>query len=444
MIEVKPEGSDSQVPHLNQLYIDGAPITAPSMHISPPFEFKPEDEIAYTVSIYNDSVIPLITARSFTDIHNDIKLISLNTNFQLTEYDNIFYGLTINQTEAGVYSIDLDMSFYASLWKRPWSIWEYVRECHRLAKQEMTGVTVLPASFEDENRSRRGYMSIVIPVNNPTLIIESEVLRHKETFQRIHELTEESLKSKLQNPEVERIIRSIEFPPEYRSSGITILSYFAEVLRQKNLSEDVRVSIEQNNLKVSLVIDSPTGQRELIEETLEAYGMVVTRRRPPEFLTTDPYEVAALKNQLTFAEAQLASQRELLAAKREDVESLRVEVKQIREQASEDRARFMSFMEGLISHNTVLANGFKELAQQAAQTQNAALSGALENLYKLIERGVREDDREEVMQNLTTIQREDPGVFQRVFDTLMMGAISEGAGNYLYSWLQFFVGTLPK
>ena len=62
----------------------------------------------------------------------------------------------------------------------------------------------------------------------------------------------------------------------------------------------------------------------------------------------------------------------------------------------------------------------------------------------MVKRGVRVEDREEVIQNLTTIQREDPSVFQRVYDTLLMGAISEGAGNYLSAWLQFFVGTLPK
>ena len=62
----------------------------------------------------------------------------------------------------------------------------------------------------------------------------------------------------------------------------------------------------------------------------------------------------------------------------------------------------------------------------------------------MIERGVREEDRDEVIRNLSTIQRESPGVFRRVYDTLLMGAISEGAGNYLYAWLQFFVGTLPK
>jgi len=104
----------------------------------------------------------------------------------------------------------------------------------------------------------------------------------------------------------------------------------------------------------------------------------------------------------------------------------------------------MALIEGLVSQNTDLSAGFKELAQQAQQAHNSALAGALENLYKVVERGVREEDREEVIQNLTTIRREDPGVFSRVSDILLSGALSNAAGNYMYSWLQFLVGSLPK
>lgn len=179
--------------------------------------------------------------------------------------------------------------------------------------------------------------------------------------------------------------------------------------------------------------------------------MVVLRKQPPEFLTTDPYEVAELKSQLRLADVQIETQRELLAAKNADVESLRAEVKDTRalvrhmqEQAGEDRARFMSLMEGLVSHNTNLATGLKELAQQAAQAQNKALASALENLDKMIERGVREEDREEVIRNFTTIQQQDPGVLRRVYDMLAVGGVTGAAGNYLYAWLQFFIGSLPK
>jgi hypothetical protein len=251
--------------------------------------------------------------------------------------------------------------------------------------------------------------------------------------------------------QVERIIRSIEFPPEYRSSGVTILSYFADVLRHKNLSEDVKVSIEQRDLKVSLVIESPSGQRELIEQTLETYALVVTGKRPIEDLTTDPIEAMELKAQLRLARAQLDNQRDMLAMKsaetvqlRADLEDTRASVRRLEQKAEVETSRFLALVEGLASHNTALATGLKELAQQAAQGQNKALEGALENLYSLVEQGVKEEDRDEVIQNLTTIRQQDPGVFKRVSDILVSGAISGAAGNYLYAWLQFLVGSLPK
>ena len=271
-------------------------------------------------------------------------------------------------------------------------------------------------------------------------ILEREVLTEKNRF-----------KVGYDNPQVSRIIRSIEFPPEYHRSGITILSYFADVLRHKNLSEDVKVSIEQSGLNVSLVIESPTGQREQVERTLEAYALVVTGKQPIDTLTTDPYEVAELKSQLRIASAQIESQRDLLLVKnsegadlKADLKDTKESVKRLEQRSDEDRARFMSLIETLASHNAALATGLKELAQQAAQAQNAALSGALDNLYKVIERGVKEEDHDEVIQNLATIQQQDSGVFQRVYDVLIAGAMSGAAGNYLYAWLQAFIYGVPK
>jgi chromosome segregation ATPase len=213
----------------------------------------------------------------------------------------------------------------------------------------------------------------------------------------------------------------------------------------------VKVSIEQNGLIVSLVIESPTGQREQVQRTLEDYALVVTGRQPIETLTTDPYEIAELKSQLSLANVQIETHRALLAAKTSEVSDVRAEVREtkaalqrVEQRADEDRARFLTIFEGLVSQNTSLATGFKELAEQAARAQHSALAGALENLYKVVERGVREEDRDEVIQNLTTIRQQDPGVFKRVSDILVSGAISGAAGNYLYAWLQFFIGSLPK
>src|SRR2546423_2869898 len=250
---------------------------------------------------------------------------------------------------------------------------------------------------------------------------------------------------------VERIIRSIEFPPEYYQSGVTILSYFASVLRHKNISDNIKVSIEQNGLVVRLIIESPSGQRELIERTLDAYALVITGKFSIDKLTTDPFEVMELKSQLRIAYIQLQNQRDLLDLSKSEVAQLRTGLAETREalMASERRAeaetnRFMSLLEGLIANNSDLSSGFRKLSEQAIALQNSTLANALKSLHGLFERGLREDDREDFIEKMEAIRQEDSGVFSPVCDILIKGAISGAAGNYLYSWLQFIIGSLPK
>lgn len=444
------------------LSIDGAIYEQPCITISESRAELQTDSVGgdsfFEVVILDSEIADVVMAHRFSDLSKEIMRIVIRPSVKLIEGETeISQDITIRRDFVGVRGGYVGQNYLAiTIYIEPsdqarWrgrDVGEYEKEFRRIFERQNfpdikwrpEEARIRPTGTIEVGISLENRISLLFEVKDVDATIESEAFKHAGILKHLHELTEFSLKSQYPNRNVEKIIRSIEFPPEYHRSGVTILSYFADVLRHKNLSEEVKVSIEQNGLNVSLIIETPTGRREQIEQTLKIYGMVVLRKQPPESLTTDPYELAELKSQLRYAEVQIETQRELLAAKKADVESLRAEVKDTR-----DMVRgFMSLMEGLVSHNTALATSLKELAQQAAQGQNKALENALENLSKMLDRGVREEDREEVLQNLTTIQREDPGVFQRVYDTLLMGAISEGAGNYLYSWLLYFVNTLPK
>jgi hypothetical protein len=408
----------------------------------------------FEVTILDHEIADMVMVHRFSDISKEIMRIVLHPSLKLIEGETaIAQGIAIRRGFVGVRGgyigetyIVFNFYFDPDNWKQLWSIREYQKEFRRIfERQNLPDIKWKPEEARiDGIGSIEDRIALRFSVQDNTTTIEAEAFKHSKVLKYLHELTESSLEPQLRNPDTEQIIRSIEFPPEYYHSGITILSYFTAVLRHKNLSEQVKVSIQQSGLKVRLIIESPSGQRELIERALETYALVVTGNRPIEELTTDPYEVMELKCQLRIAHAQLQNQRDMLALKSSEVGDTKVSLKRLEQRSDEDRARFMALIERLTSHNAELATGFKELAEQAAQAQNKALAGALENLYKVVERGAREEDREEVIQSLTTIHREDTGVFQRVYDTLLMGAVSEGAGNYLYSWLQFFVGTLPK
>jgi transcriptional regulator with XRE-family HTH domain len=136
-----------------------------------------------------------------------------------------------------------------------------------------------------------------------------------------------------ENNEVLKVERSIEFPPEYWQAGTSILSYFSHVLNVKYPCQKIKVRIEQEGLSLRMVIDTPTGEREKIEKTLEEYGLVVIGKIQPENFLSDPFEVMALKNKLEMADLELRQTKQLLAFttnnNQQRIESLEVQVNKL-------------------------------------------------------------------------------------------------------------------
>jgi len=137
----------------------------------------------------------------------------------------------------------------------------------------------------------------------------------------------------LRNKNVSRVERSIEFPPEYWEAGTSILSYFSRILSVKYPSQKIKVRIEQEGLNLRMIIETPTGEKEKIEKTLEEYGLVVTGKIQPESFLSDPFEVMALKNKLEIANLELRQTRLLLDStidnSQKRIESLEVNVNKL-------------------------------------------------------------------------------------------------------------------
>jgi hypothetical protein len=111
-------------------------------------------------------------------------------------------------------------------------------------------------------------------IHDVRLFIDNKLINHV-----IEEYNKFFLKER---EEINNIIRSIEFPPEYHQAGLTILNYFGTLINQRYPEIPVTVRIEQEGLKVRLTIQTPGGHREIVEQTLQAYGLVVRAcRRTP-------------------------------------------------------------------------------------------------------------------------------------------------------------------
>src|SRR5207253_2625761 len=95
-------------------------------------------------------------------------------------------------------------------------------------------------------------------------------------------ISEEDVEPATDTSFFERIVRSIQFPPAFHKAGMQILGHFSSVIQQKYPDTNVKIAIEQQGMLVRMIIDTPDGMRDIIEETLNEYGQVMAGKMKPE------------------------------------------------------------------------------------------------------------------------------------------------------------------
>jgi uncharacterized protein YjbI with pentapeptide repeats len=92
--------------------------------------------------------------------------------------------------------------------------------------------------------------------------------------------------------------RSVALPPAYYQTGLAMLTYCGTILHQQHPDIPTTIRLEQTGLIVRLLIETPPGQRDTVEQTLQAYGLVVAGQQPPEALLGNPLHARQLHRQL--------------------------------------------------------------------------------------------------------------------------------------------------
>lgn len=242
------------------------------------------------------------------------------------------------------------------------------------------------------------------------------------------------------------IEKSIEFPQEYYQAGVSILSYFGEVLKQKHPDVRAKVRIEQDGLTVRMHIESATGDREIIEKTLEEYGLVVAEKLPPEALFESRLQIVALEQKLELARMEVRHTHQLLALANAGARELQDEVHYLRahigrQLAQTDTVHTLLARQCeaneklLLAHVSQADTLIKDLIRQAAD--NRAVAEALATIDEKLTAGMTAADEESVNRALAVIHREKPTIFTHL-QSAALNLSYEVSGSYLFKWIEAF------
>jgi hypothetical protein len=116
--------------------------------------------------------------------------------------------------------------------------------------------------------------------------------------------------------------RSIEFPPEYHQAGIGILNFFGTYLAERYPQADAVVRIEQEGLKVRLIIQGKDGAKEVVEKALQEYELIVTRQASPEAVVDNLRLILELKQELRIAQVRIEGQKDILSLQESRIDKL--------------------------------------------------------------------------------------------------------------------------
>jgi hypothetical protein len=254
----------------------------------------------------------------------------------------------------------------------------------------------------------------------------------------------------IQNLGIDDVVeKCIEFPREYYQAGVGILSYFGEILRQKHPDLKAKVRIEQDGLIVRLHIESASGDKEIIEKTLQEYALVVSEKAPPESLLDDKLQIIALENKLEIANMEVRQTYQLLALSErnnseriahleEEVSFLRQHIGRQLGQVSESHrllAQQNCATERLLIAHVHHADHLLIKDILADTRQNDAVLRALQLIDSKLEKGASQQDDEELREALTTIRDQEPTLFQDV-GVALTNVLYGVSGNYVYQIFQ--------
>ncbi|EGR3866328.1 tetratricopeptide repeat protein [Vibrio cholerae] len=239
----------------------------------------------------------------------------------------------------------------------------------------------------------------------------------------------EAERSKATTAKPDSITKSINFEPEHHSAGLAILQNFGSILRNKYPEGDVAFSIEQSGLKVTMTIEHPEGQREIVEDYLNRYGLVVSGMISPEQYTQNPLEIMDLKRQLINYESELkwAHEKQLM-------------LQGIVSKQDLDLAYFKSKLETVLLDNRTLSLQHADFTKELLGKLNTQ-DDNLTQLVKQLIKSAEQHNQQEIHAVSTKIAKTNPTILEKIKEFTFITIASAGANTP--AWIEYLSKTIP-
>jgi hypothetical protein len=248
--------------------------------------------------------------------------------------------------------------------------------------------------------------------------------------------------------QVSSIDRALVFPPEYYQAGVTVLSHFGEIVRQKYPNIKAKVRIEQDGNIVRMHVELPNGEVETVEKILEKYFLIIREEALPSTLFDNKLQIMALENKLDMVKTELRSTERVLKLALESKDEMKNAHQQavtefqhiIGEQSMQINTLIQLSSQQTASHERIqiaqighTSNLFMNLIGEAHGNQ--VTLDAIRTLQSHLLSGIALIDvQDQINEAMTSIKQETPSLLEHISGQLE-GASYGAVASYVLDWI---------
>lgn len=231
------------------------------------------------------------------------------------------------------------------------------------------------------------------------------------------------------------IFRSIAFEPEHIQAGISILSYFGEILKQRYSDIEAKIRIERRDDIVTLIIESELGVIEKIERTLDAYGDIVTGSLQASSLLANSVDIERLEMKLEMSAMEIRHSQKIISLYENDKHTTESRVTNLENQ--------VTTLHKLLGKSLKGSNKIASSSLALSHANTSLMEAHLQSIRELLNRAPSETNSDELISSINGIKDEDSSYLGKVRELFINSAYGV-TGNSAYDFLISVINTIPK
>lgn len=240
------------------------------------------------------------------------------------------------------------------------------------------------------------------------------------------------------------ITRSINFKPEHHRAGLSILSYFSEYVSNKYPDIPISISIEQKDASVTLNVETPTGDIDILEKSLNDYIDIVKGKTAIRDKIQDEIEIIKFENMLEIARAEMKNQNRILELKNCQIEHLEHQITNLEYRNNIQFSQLTDILDKCITSNANKDDSLFQFLHNLSEYQSGLVKTDLNEIVKIITENQNNLNSMVLQDKIKNIADQQPMLIEKIHIFLLSGAMQGVAGNYLYSALQAALAVLPR